>query len=77
MWDFTARLKPRPFKADISAKRGGAAATDEVDDFQAVAVFQGRLRPAVAGDDVAVELDGDAVRFHGQGFDEGGEGEWG
>ena len=39
-------------------------AADEVDDFQAVAVFEDGLRPAVAGRDFQVEFDGDAVGLH-------------
>jgi hypothetical protein len=53
------------------------AAAYEVDDFEAVAVFQQGFGPAVAGDDGAVEFDGDAVGLHGEGFDQGCEGEWG
>ncbi len=49
------------------------AAADEVDDFEAVAVFEMSLRPAIAGDDVAIEFDGYAVGLHGQGFDQGCE----
>jgi hypothetical protein len=49
----------------------------EVDDFQAVTVLQDGLRPAVTGDDVAVEFDGDAVGLHVEGFDQSGEGERG
>jgi hypothetical protein len=44
-----------------------------VDDFEAVSVFERRLGPAVAGDDVAVKFDGDAIGLHLQGFDEGRE----
>ncbi len=46
-----------------------------MDYFQAVAVFQGRLGPAVAGDDGAVEFYGYTVGLHAQGFDQGREGE--
>jgi hypothetical protein len=53
------------------------AAPDEVDYFEVVAVFEMSLRPAVAGDDVAVQFDGYAVRLHGEGFDQGCEGEVG
>jgi hypothetical protein len=53
------------------------AAADEVDDFQAVAVFEDSLRPAVARGDFAVEFDGDAVGFHGEGFDQSRQGELG
>src|ERR1039458_6109629 len=49
------------------------AAADEVDDFEAVAIFQDGLRPAFAGGDFTVEFDGYAVGFHAQGFDEGGQ----
>ena len=50
-----------------------AAAADEVDDFEAVAVRQIGVGPAVARDDVAIALNGDAVGFHAELLDEGGE----
>jgi hypothetical protein len=53
------------------------AAPDEVDYFEVVAVFEMSLRPAVAGDDVAVQFDGYAVGLHFQGLDQGYEGEAG
>jgi hypothetical protein len=53
------------------------AAADEVDDFEAVTVLEMSLRPAVAGDDVAVEFDGHAVGLHREGFDQCCEGEVG
>jgi hypothetical protein len=62
------------------AEEGGGtelAAADEVDDFEAVAVFEMSLQPAVAGDDVAVEFNRYAVGLHGEGFDQGCEGEVG
>ena len=52
-----------------------AAAADEVDDFEAVAVFEDGLRPTVAGGDFAVEFNGDAVGLHVEGCDEEREGE--
>ena len=55
----------------------GTAATDEVDDFEAVAVFQQSPGPAVAGDYFAVQFDGDAVGLHVQGFDQGRQGKFG
>jgi hypothetical protein len=69
---FTARLKPRSFKG---ASRQSAA--DEVDDFEAVAVFERDLGPAVAGGNIAIELDGDAVGLHVEGFNQGGKCEFG
>jgi hypothetical protein len=53
----------------------GAAAADEVDDLEAVAFGKKRGGPAVAGDNVAVEFDGNAVRLHAELFDQGGQGE--
>jgi len=47
----------------------GTAAADEVDDFQAVSIFEQRFRPAVAGDDVTVEFHRDAVGLHFQRLD--------
>jgi len=46
--------------------RGRRATADEVDDFQAVAILEQRLRPAVARDNGSVEFDGDPVGLHGQ-----------
>ena len=48
-----------------------AAAADEVDYFEAVAVFEMGFGPAVAGDDVAVEFDGYAIGLHGEGIRSG------
>jgi hypothetical protein len=48
-----------------------------MDYFQSVAVVQQRFGPAVAGDDVAVEFDGDAIGLHAERFDQGCEGELG
>ncbi len=53
----------------------GAAAADEMDDLEAVAFAEERGGPAVAGDNVAVEFDGNAVRLHAELFDQGGQGE--
>jgi hypothetical protein len=53
----------------------GAAAADEVDDLETVAFGEKRGGPAVAGDNVAVEFDGNAVRLHAELFDQGGQGE--
>lgn len=53
----------------------GAAAADEVDDLEAVAFGENRGGPAVAGDNVAVELDGNPIRLHAELFDQGGQGE--
>jgi hypothetical protein len=53
-----------------SLSRSIFTAAYKVNDFEAVSVFQGRLGPAVAGDDVAVEFYGYAVGLHGQGFDQ-------
>jgi hypothetical protein len=53
----------------------GAAAADEMDDLEAVAFGEKRGGPAVAGDNVAVEFDGNAVRLHAELFDQGRQGE--
>jgi hypothetical protein len=50
---------------------GGTAATDELNDFQAVAFPKGRLRPLFAGHDVAVQFNGDAILLHPQLFYQG------
>jgi len=54
-----------------------AAAADEVDNFQAVSIFEQCFGPAVARDDVVVEFDGYAVGLHGERFDQGCECELG
>lgn len=54
-----------------------ATAAHEVDDFQVVSIFQRRFRPAVAGDDVAVEFYSYAVGLHGEGLDQRREREGG
>ena len=51
------------------------AAADEVDDLQPVAFVQRVVSPAVAGHDVAVQFDGDAVGLHAEDFDQSGESE--
>lgn len=43
-----------------------SSAAYEVHDFQFVSIFQVRLRPAVAGNDFAVEFDGDPVWLHAE-----------
>ena len=53
----------------------GAAAADEMDDLEAVAFAEKGGGPALAGDNVAVEFDGNAVRLHAELFDQGGQGE--
>jgi hypothetical protein len=57
--------------ATIIESRGASAAADEVDDFEAVAVFEDGLRPAVAGGNFAVEFDGYAVGLHSHDFHKG------
>jgi hypothetical protein len=47
-----------------------AAAADEVDYFEPVAVLEQRICPAIAGGNGAVEFDCHAVRLHAQGFDQ-------
>jgi hypothetical protein len=67
--------KPMSFASLGNDKLGlFAAAADEVDDFQAVAVFQQRLRPTVTRHDGVVEFDGHAVGLHVERFDQGYEG---
>jgi hypothetical protein len=51
------------------------SAACEMDDLEAVAFGEKRGGPAVAGDNVAVEFDGNAVRLHPELFDQGGQGE--
>jgi len=54
----------------VPGGKGAAAAAYEVDDFEAVAVFELRFGPALSRDDVAVEFDRDAVGLHVEGFDQ-------
>ena len=49
------------------------SAAHEVDDLEFVAIVQSSVRPAIARDDVAIQFDGDAVGFHGEGFYQSGE----
>ena len=53
----------------------GRTAADEMDDLEAVRIGELGLGPAIAGDDAAVEFDGDAIGFHAEFFDESREGE--
>ena len=52
------------------------AAADKMDDFKTVAIAEERLRPEISRHHIAVQLHGDAIGLHAQGFDEGGESEW-
>jgi len=56
-------------------RESGSASADEMDDLEAVAFAEKRGGPAVAGDNVAVEFDGNAVRLHPELFDQGGQSE--
>jgi hypothetical protein len=53
---------------------GIAAAPDEVDDLQVVALAELCTRPAVTGNNVEVQFYGDAIGFHAESFYECGEG---
>jgi hypothetical protein len=44
-----------------------------VDDFQLIALLELGGGPAVPGNDVEVEFDGDSIGLHAEGFDESGE----
>jgi hypothetical protein len=46
-------------------------AADEVDDFELVAIFKNDLGPAIAGSDISIEFDRDAIGLHIKGFDQG------
>jgi hypothetical protein len=48
-----------------------------VDYFELVTIFEGGLRPTIAGGNFAVEFDGYAVGLHVEGLDQSGEGERG
>ena len=48
---------------------------DKVDHLEFVSVVERGLSPKVSGNDVPIQLDGDAVGFHTQGFDKSGKGE--
>lgn len=56
-------------------KRGLGATADEVDDLETIAVVQLRSCPPVAGNDVAVQFNGDAIAFHAQVLDQRSDGE--
>jgi hypothetical protein len=58
-------------------ERLARSAPDEVDDFEAVSVVELGLWPSVPRNDVAVQLDGDAIGLHSQRFDESAEGSGG
>ena len=49
------------------------SATDEVDEFKFVAIVEAGVGPTVAGNNVTIEFDGDAVGFHGECFHQSGE----
>jgi hypothetical protein len=44
-----------------------------VDDLEFVALVESGLGPAVAGDDVAIQFNGDAVGLHAEGFNQSSE----
>ena len=44
--------------------RSAASAAYEVDDLKFVAIIEDSVGPAVSRDDVAIQFNGDAVRFH-------------
>lgn len=50
------------------------SAPNEVDDFKLIAVVQFRAWPQVAGNDLAVQFDGDPVRLHAKQFDQRAQG---
>jgi hypothetical protein len=62
-------------KFRMGERESGPAAADEMDDLEAVAFGEERGGPAVAGDNVAVEFDGNAVRLHAELFDQRRQGE--
>lgn len=53
----------------------GLAAADEVDDFEGVVWLDARIKPERAGEDIEVELDGDAVARHADVIEERCDGE--
>jgi hypothetical protein len=46
----------------------------EVDDFKFISVIEIGLGPVIAGHNVAIQFDSDAVGLHAEGFNESGEG---
>ena len=64
---------------EVELHMSGATAADEVHDLEVVAVIEPGFGPAVAGDDVTVQLNCYAVGFHAQQIYECGERErgWG
>jgi hypothetical protein len=58
--------------AETSALRVRTS-THEMDDLETIALVEDRLRPTVAGNDIAIQFDGDPVELHAEGFDERGE----
>lgn len=59
-----------------SERRQGQTATDEVHNFETVAVMQHSLSPSIAGHNIMVQLHRDAVGCHAQAFDQSRESEW-
>jgi|SRR5580700_1051732 len=51
------------------------AAADEVNDLEAISIFQQSLGPALAGNNFAVEFHGDAIGLHAQDFHKRCQGE--
>jgi hypothetical protein len=50
-----------------------SSAADKMDNFQAVAVVELGFSPAGAGDDVAIQLHGDAIWLHAESLDQSGQ----
>lgn len=54
---------------------GCGAAADEVNDFQPIAVFELGFEPTIAGNNVAIQFHGHAIRLHAEEFYECSQGE--
>ena len=62
---------------ELRGGRHSATASDEVDDFELIALVERGVGPLVSGHDVAVEFDGDAVGFDAERLHQGYERERG
>ncbi len=69
-----ARLRFANVKREPSNSKLPLSPTDEVYDFEAVAVVEFGFGPAIAAHNFTVQLDGNAVGLHAEFLDQGGEG---
>jgi hypothetical protein len=48
---------------------------DKVDEFESVSLMEAGVCPAVSGNNVAIQFNGDAIGLHAERFDESGQGQ--